>query len=57
MTSQPGKQTITVHILPNISRCKGNHTMRFIQLIECNVRKIIYAKNGGELFPDPFLKN
>ena len=24
MTSQPGKQTITIHILPNTSRSKGN---------------------------------
>ena len=24
MTSQPGKQTIEIHILPNISRSKGS---------------------------------
>ena len=34
MTSQPGKQTIAIHMLPNISRSKGNQTMRFGQLIE-----------------------
>ena len=34
MTSQPGKQTITLHILPNISRSKDNHTMKLGQLIE-----------------------
>ena len=33
MTSQPGLQTITIHILPNISRSKGNQTMKLI-LIE-----------------------
>ena len=29
----PGKQTIAIHILPNISRRKGNQTMKFGQLI------------------------
>ena len=27
MTSQPGKQTIAIQILPNISRSKGNQTV------------------------------
>ena len=34
MTSQPGKQTITIHILGNISKSKNNQTMKFGQLIE-----------------------
>ena len=34
MTSQPEKQTIEIHILPNISRNKGNQKMKFGQLIE-----------------------
>ena len=34
MTSQPGKQTITIHILPNISGSKANQTIKFGQLIE-----------------------
>ena len=29
MTSQPGKETIAVHILSNISRDKGNQAMKF----------------------------
>ena len=29
MTSQPVKQTIAINILPNISRGKGNQTMKF----------------------------
>ena len=33
MTWQPGKQTIVIHILPNISRSKSNQTMKFGQLI------------------------
>ena len=37
MTSQPGKQTIAIHIYPNISRSKGNQTMEFGELIECNM--------------------
>ena len=34
MTSQAGKQRITTHILLNITRIKGNQTMKFDQLIE-----------------------
>ena len=40
MTAQPGKQTITIHILPNISKSKGNETMKFDRLIGYNMRKI-----------------
>ena len=40
MTSQSGKQTTKIHILLNISRSKGNQTMKFGQLIEYNVRNI-----------------
>ena len=32
MTSQPGKQTITIHILPNISQSKSNQIMKYGQL-------------------------
>ena len=45
MTSQPGKQTIATHILPNISRSKGNPTMKFGQLIEYNMRSIFLEKS------------
>ena len=34
MTSQLGKQTVTVNILRSISRSKDNQTMRYGQLIE-----------------------
>ena len=34
MTSQPGEQTIAIHILPNISRSKDKQTMKLRQLIE-----------------------
>ena len=57
MTSQPGQQTIAIHILPNISRSKGNQIMKFDQLIGCNMRNIFqeksYTKCGGETSPRP----
>ena len=34
MTAQPGFQTNTISILPNIPQSKGNHTMKFSELIE-----------------------
>ena len=38
MTSQPGKQTIAIYILPSISKSKDNQTMKSGQLIEYNMR-------------------
>ena len=59
MTSQPGLQTIAMHILPNISQSKGNQTMKFGHLIEYNKINIFsknYAENeAGRLVPDLFL--
>ena len=56
MTSQPGLQTISINILPNISQSKGNLKMEFGQLIEYNKRNIFfrsYAENeAGRLVPD-----
>ena len=40
MASQTGSETIVMHILPNISRSKGNQTVKFSQLIECNMRNV-----------------
>ena len=45
MTSQPGQQTVTIYILPNISRSKGSQKMKFGQLIEYNKRKISFQKS------------
>ena len=60
MTSQPGKQTIAKHILSNISRSKSNHTMKFGQVVEYNIRKIflknLYTNYGRETIPRPFFK-
>ena len=38
MTLETGKQIITIHVLPNISRSKDNEAMKFCQLIEYNMR-------------------
>ena len=60
MTSQSGKQAITIHILPNTTTNKGNQEMKFHQLREYNMRKIFleksYTKCGGETIPRPFSK-
>ena len=44
MTSQPGLQTIAIHILFNISQGKGNQAMKFGQLIEYKKRNIFLQK-------------
>ena len=48
MTSQPGLQTIAIHILRNVSQSEDNHIMRFGQLIEYNKRKIFLQKFCGK---------
>ena len=40
LTSQPGKQTIAVHIVVTISQSKGNQTMKLGKLIEYNKKNI-----------------
>ena len=61
MTSQSGYKTIEIHILPNISRSKGNQTMKFGQLIEYDMRNIFLEKSfsryGGETIPRRFSKS
>ena len=60
MTSQPGQQTIVIHILTNISTSKNNQAIKPGQLIEYNLRNIFleksYLKCGGETIPRPFSK-
>ena len=44
-----------MHILPNIWRSKENQTMKFGQLIECNIfLEKSHTKRGGETSPRPF---
>ena len=45
MASQPGEQTITMNILPNILRSKANHTIKLGQLIEYKKRKSFLQKS------------
>ena len=58
MTSQPGKQTIVIHVLPNILRNKDNQAMKFGQLREYNMKNIFlkkpYTKCGGKTSARPF---
>ena len=61
MISQTGQEIITIHIMPNISRSKGNQIMKFGQLKEYNMASIIFLKNHTKnvmekLVPDPFIK-
>ena len=61
MTPQPRKKTIAIHILPNISKCKGNQKMKFGQLIEYNMTNN-FLKNRKQnavekVVPELFLKN
>ena len=60
MTSQPGKQTVAKHNLPNISRTKGKQRLKFGQLKKCRTRNIflgkLYTKCGGENIARSFPK-
>ena len=47
MTSQSGK-TVTIHILPNISKSQDNQTMKFGELIEYNKRNMFLQKSCRE---------
>ena len=60
MTCKLGNKIIAIHMLPNISRSKGNQTMKFDHLIEYDMKNIflenLYWKCGGETSPKPFSK-
>ena len=45
MASQTGQQVITVLILFNISRSKGNQAMKFGQLIKHNIKNIFLERS------------
>ena len=61
VTSQPGKETFAMHILPSISKSKGNQTMKFGQLINITWGIFFFKKHTQIvleiLFPGPFLQN
>ena len=58
MASQPGKQINVIHILPDISRSKGNQVKKLGLLIDYNMRNIFlqksYTKCGAETSRRPF---
>ena len=57
MTSQPGRPTIAIQTLPNISRSKNNQTMKSGQSIwEIFFLKIHTQNVVEKLFPRPFSK-
>ena len=45
MMSQARQKTITIKILPNISRSKDKEEIKFGQLIEYNLKKIFLQKS------------
>ena len=58
--SEPGSQTIAIHILANILRSKGNQPMKFSQLIKNSMRTIFLEKSfwkyGRITIPRPISK-
>ena len=58
MMSQLGKQTIVIHVLPNILSNKDNQAIQFSQVREYKMKSIFlekpYSKYGGETSPRPF---
>ena len=66
MASQTGLEIITIHILSNIFRSRGNQTMKFGQLMSNIFLKIFFMRNifleksytkcGGETSLGPFNK-
>ena len=57
MTSQPGKQTIVIHIFPDISRSKGNQTMKSRSFNRIFSENSDTQNKVEKLVPDPFLEN
>ena len=45
MTSQTGQQVITIHIVSNMSRSKGNQAMKFGQLMKYNIGNTFLEKS------------
>ena len=45
MTSQTGKQIITIHILANTLKSNGNQAMKFGDLIKYNVLNIFLQRS------------
>ena len=50
-TSQSCQQTITTHILPNISQSKENQRIKFGQVLR---ERFFFKNHAGALVPDVF---
>ena len=48
MTPHPGKQTVTLPILLNLSQSKGNQTLKFGQVMEYNQKIFFFLENHAE---------
>ena len=59
MTSWPGQQTITIHILPNILQNKDNQKIKLGKLIKYIKRNFVFKTHAenkvARLVPDLFL--
>ena len=49
MTPQTGQEIITIYMLYNISRSKGNQKMKFAQLIKYNTKDIFLEKSHTKI--------
>ena len=56
MTSQPGLETIAIHILTNILKTKGNQIIKFGRLIEHNMRNVFLGKLCTKCGEDTILR-
>ena len=56
MASQPGKQTIAIHTFHNITKSKGNQTVKCGQLIEYNMRNIFLEKSYTKCVGESILR-
>ena len=54
MTLQPGKQTTAIHILTNMSRNKGNQTVKFGQLSMSNIFLEKSSTKCGDTHPQNY---
>ena len=61
MMSQTGQEIITIHILSDISRSKGNQTIKFGPLINITLNNNLFeklcTKCNGQARRRPFYKN
>ena len=48
MMSQPGSQTIAIHMLPSISQSKGNQTIHRMNKINLFLQKIMQKLKQGD---------